>query len=163
MNDKMNQIPAQVKPAPSAASTPASTQSDLSPEERSQRRKLILTITIVVILVIGILGTGLFFLLSPGTDASTVSRIRDVFIIIMALESLLIGAVLVILMLQLAQLTNLIQHEIKPILDSTNETISTLRGTTEFLSDNLAEPVIKINEYVAALQRLLGIIGIGRR
>lgn len=155
MNDPLTQLPAQVEPA--------SRQPGISPEERSQRRKLILTISIVVILIVGILGTGLFFLLSPGTDASTVSRIRDVFIIVMALESLLIGAVLIILVLQLAQLTNLIQHEIKPILDSTNETISTLRGTTEFLSNNLAEPVIKINEYAAALQRLFEIFGIGRR
>ncbi len=155
MNDPITQLPAQIGPA--------SQQPGLSPEERSQHRKLILTISIVVILVVGILGTGLFFLLSPGTDASTVSRIRDVFIIVMALESLLIGAVLIILVLQLAQLTNLIQHEIKPILDSTNETISTLRGTTEFLSNNLTEPVMKINEYAAAFQRLFEIFGIGRR
>jgi predicted PurR-regulated permease PerM len=81
----------------------------------------------------------------------------------MALESLLIGAILVILIFQIARLTNLLQHEIKPILKSTNETISTLRGTTEFLSDNLTEPVIKINEYVAAIQKFLELFGVGRR
>jgi len=81
----------------------------------------------------------------------------------MALESLLIGAVLVILIVQVARLTNLLQNEIKPILDSTNETVSTLRGTTEFLSDNLVQPVIKLNEYIAAVQRLLELLGIGKR
>ena len=82
-------------------------------------------------------------------NANTTAVIRDVFIIFMALESLVIGMVLIVLVFQLARLTNLLQNEIKPILDSTNETVSTLRGTTKFLSDNLAEPVIKLNEYLA--------------
>lgn len=141
-----------------APETPASSTAD-----KAKSRQITLIIALISILLIGSLVAGLYFLLTPNTDASTVSRIRDVFIIIMALESLLIGVVLVILILQLAQLTNLIQHEIKPILDSTNETISTLRGTTEFLGNNLAEPVIKLNEYVAAFQRLFEILGIGRR
>lgn len=134
-----------------------------NPAEKAERRRVTLVIGLVSLLIVASLAAGLYFLLTPNTDASTVSRIRDVFIIVMALESLLIGAVLVILIFQLAQLTNLIQHEIKPILDSTNETISTLRGTTEFLGNNLAEPVIKLNEYVAAFQRLFEILGMGRR
>ena len=133
------------------------------PAEQAENRRTTLVIALIAILLGAALGAGLYFLLTPSTDASTVSRIRDVFIIIMALESLLIGVVLIILILQIAQLTNLIQHEIKPILDSTNETISTLRGTSEFLSNNLAEPVIKLNEYVAAFQRLFEVLGIGRR
>jgi hypothetical protein len=99
----------------------------------------------------------------PSTDINTVARIRDVFIIFMALESLLIGFVLVILIVQLARLMNLIQNEVKPILDSTNETVNNLRGTTAFLSANLVEPVIKLNEYLAALQKFTEILGIGRK
>jgi hypothetical protein len=81
----------------------------------------------------------------------------------MALESLLVGVVLVILMIQMARLTNLLQNEIKPILESTNETISTFRGTTQFLSDNLTEPVLKINEYSAGLQKLFEALGLIRK
>jgi mevalonate kinase len=62
---------------------------------------------------------------------------------------------LIILIVQIARLTNLVENEVKPILDSTNETVSNLRGTTKFLSDNLVEPVIKLNELMAVLQRLL--------
>jgi hypothetical protein len=58
-------------------------------------------------------------------------------------------------------LTNLLQNEIKPILDSTNETVSTLRGTTQFVSEHLSEPIIKLNEYVAALQKLLELLRLG--
>ena len=67
-----------------------------------------------------------------------------------------------VLVIQVANLINLLQNEIKPILDSTNETVSTLRGTTEFLSDNVVEPVIKMNEYFAGLQQALKVIGLAR-
>jgi hypothetical protein len=81
----------------------------------------------------------------------------------MALESLLIGVALVILIVQLATLINLLQNEIKPILNSTSETVNTVRGTVTFLSDNLAEPVIKINETLAAFKKLTDIMHIGRK
>ena len=92
------------------------------------------------------------------TGSENVGKIRDIFIIFMALESLIIGIVLVILIVQLAVLINLIQNEIKPIMQATNETVSTLKGTSTFISNNLAEPVIKLNEYMAGLKKLLDLM-----
>jgi len=106
---------------------------------------------VAVILVIGLVITGLILLLQPGTDTA---RIRDIFIIFMALEFLLIGIVMIVLIVQLARLTLLLQNEIKPILDSTNETANTLRGTTAFLSEHLVEPVLKMNQYLAGISRI---------
>ena len=77
----------------------------------------------------------------------------------MALESLIIGVSLVVLIVQVASLINLLNNEIKPILDATNETIATLRGTTQFLSENLVEPVVKLNSYMAGFQKMLEILG----
>lgn len=117
-------------------------------------------IVVAAVLLIILVVAGVAFLLMPSTDTA---RIRDIFIIFMAIESLLIGLVLVILVVQVARLINLLQNELKPIIDSTNETVSTLRGTTTFLSDNLVEPVIKINEYTAAMSQLLTVVGLSRR
>lgn len=89
--------------------------------------------------------------------------IRDIFIILMAFESLVIGLALILLIVQLARLTNLLQNEVRPILESTNETVRTLRGTTRFLSDNLVEPVVRVNSSMAALRRLMGSLRGGRR
>jgi hypothetical protein len=89
--------------------------------------------------------------------------VRDIFIIFMALESLLIGAALVVLIIQLASLINLLQNEVKPILKSTSETVNTLRGTTEFLSENLVEPVIKLNSYLAGLKKFFDLFNIVRK
>ena len=110
---------------------------------------------IAILILIGAIVAFVFLLRS---DNEITSRIRDVFIIFMALEFLIIGLVLIVLVVQLARLTNLLQNEIKPILDSTNETVSTLRGTTRFLSDNIVEPVIKLNEYFAGLQSVINLV-----
>jgi hypothetical protein len=119
------------------------------------KRVLILIIVVGILLLAGMI-TGVIFLLRA--DAATAGKIRDIFIIFMAFESILIGAALVILAIQLAVLINLLQNEIKPILDTTTEAISTIRGTANFMSANLVEPVIKLNEYVAALRKIVSFI-----
>ncbi len=110
---------------------------------------------LVGLLIVAGLVAAVVYLAQP--DAPT-AKIRDIFIIFMALESLLIGLSLVVLIVQIARLINLLQNEIQPILDSTQEAVNTLRGTTAFLSDNLVEPVIKLNGYLAGLSRLLKIV-----
>jgi amino acid permease len=96
-------------------------------------------------------------------DAGVTQNIRDILIIFMALVSLVIGAAMIVLIIQLASLINLLNNEIKPILDATNETIATLRGTTQFLSENLIEPVMKLNSYLAGLQKMLEMIGMKKK
>lgn len=134
--------------AKAPSTTPPPTQTGLSPEDRRRIAFLIAG----VVLFLGLIIVAVYFLMQP---AAPTEKIRDVFIIFMALESLVIGVALVILMIQLAILINLLQNEIKPILDSTSETVNTIRGTATFLSDNLTEPVIKLNEYLAGIKRLL--------
>ncbi len=134
------------------------------PEDTRKQRLAMIGIILLVIVLLGLLITGLVFLISPGlTSVETVSRIRDIFIILMALETILIGIALTILIIQIARLTNLLENEVKPILDSTNETISNLRGTTKFLSDNLVEPVIKLNEILAVFQRVTDILKLTKK
>jgi hypothetical protein len=126
-----------------------------------KQRRVVLMIVGAGIVLLGLLILVVVLLMNPRM-AGTVSQIRDVFIIFMAFESLVIGITLVILIVQIATLINLLQNEIKPILNSTNETVNTLRGTAAFLSDNLAEPVIKLNEYLAGLKRLIDLVRIPR-
>ncbi len=131
------------------------------PAAPDSSRRVIVIAGIIGIVVIILLIAAVYFLFQAPLD--TTAHIRDIFIIFMAFESLLLGLVLITLIVQVARLTNLLQNEIKPILQSTNETVSTLRGTTAFLSDNLVAPVIKLNEYLAALQQITHIIGLGRK
>jgi hypothetical protein len=129
---------------------------ELTPEQK--RAVIGVVIAFIILLVFIVVSTA--YLLQPTTNTA---KIRDVFIIFMALTSILTGLTLVILMIQLARLTNLLQNEIKPILDSTNETLNNLRGTTNFLSENLVEPVIKLNEYTAGLGTFFQALGLVKR
>jgi len=145
---------------------PEATQT-LSPEELAAKReqeiqskRTMMGVTIGAIVLLALLGVAIFFLLQPGTPTD---KIRDVFIIVVALESLVIGVALIILIVQLASLINLLQNEVKPILDATNETVNNLRGTAEFLGENVVEPVVKLNGYLAGLTRMLELMGLKKK
>ena len=126
--------------------------------QASNRKKLWIMVGAIsgVVIVLALIALVVYALLQNDTRTA---NIRDIFIIFMAFESLIIGAALVVLIVQVASLINLLQNEVKPILESTSDTVNTLRGTTEFLSENLVEPVIKLNSYVAGLRKIFGIFG----
>jgi hypothetical protein len=139
------------------------TEQTPSPEdiEREKQMKRTMTGVIIgVVILLALLGVAIYFLLQPATPTD---KIRDIFIIVVALESLVIGVALVILVVQLASLINLLQNEVKPILKATTDTVNNLRGTAEFLGENVVEPVIKLNGYMAGLYRMLELMGIKKK
>src|SRR5574338_469462 len=130
-------------------------------KETDNRSKTVMTIIIVaVVVILALLGLAIFYLLQPATPTD---RIRDVFIIVVALESLVIGVALIILIIQLASLINLLQNEVRPILKSTSDTVNTLRGTAEFLGENMVEPVIKLNGYMAGMNRVIELMRLKKK
>ncbi|HET59486.1 MAG TPA: hypothetical protein ENN32_03865 [Chloroflexi bacterium] len=132
--------------------------SQAAPAEGTQQpnKAQIIGIAVAAVLFIGLIITGAVLLLTG--DANTAAKWRDVFIIFMALEMLVIGVAIVILMVQLAVLINLLQNEIRPILESTNQTVNTVKGTAEFLSKNVSDPVIKLNGALAGLKQLINLV-----
>lgn len=124
------------------------------PKSDESNQKYIIIGVAVILVVLALIVLATIFLVNPENSAIT-EQIRDVFIIFMALESLIIGIALVVLIVQLSTLINLLQNEIRPIINATNETVNTLKGTTKFISENLTEPVIKVNQYVAMLKQLI--------
>jgi heme/copper-type cytochrome/quinol oxidase subunit 2 len=135
--------------------TPNLSQNNLSTQQQTQsnNKKYLVISIIVIIIILALVVLATIFLVNP-ENSQTTEQIRDIFIIFMALESLLIGIALVILIVQLSTLINLLQNEIRPIINSTSETVNTLKGTAKFVSDNLSEPVIKINQMMAMIKKL---------
>src|SRR5688572_3617981 len=136
---------------------PAAEESTAAREAERKQKAIIAGIVAGIVILLLLLGVAIFFLLQP---TAPTDKIRDIFIIVMALESLVIGVAMIVLIVQLASLINLIQNEVRPILNATNETVNTLRGTAEFLGENVVEPVIKLNGYLAGLRRMLELMGI---
>jgi len=143
-------------PAPEA--NPQLTAEQLEQEKQTQR--LMTGVIIGAVILLALLGVAIFFLLQPATPTD---KIRDVFIIVVALESLVIGVALIILVVQLASLINLLQNEVRPILKATSDTVNNLRGTAEFLGENVVEPVVKLNGYLAGLSRMLELMGVKKK
>lgn len=129
-------------------------------EREKQMKRTMAGVIVGAIIFLAILVGGIIYLLQP---ASPTDKIRDIFIIVVALESLIIGVALVVLIVQLASLINLLQNEVRPILKATTDTVNNLRGTAEFLGENVVEPVIKLNGYLAGLYRMLEMMGIKKK
>ncbi len=135
-----------------------SAQENLEAVDKSQattqntKKYLIAGILVAIVLIVLIVLATIY--LVDETHQQRTEQIRDVFIIFLALQSLVIGIAMVVLIVQLSSLINLLQNELRPIINSTSETVNTLKGTAKFMSDNLAEPVIKLNQYAAMLKRI---------
>ncbi|MBK7456726.1 MAG: hypothetical protein IPJ46_24290 [Anaerolineales bacterium] len=142
--------------------TPPPTPEELAAIREAEKKQKTITTTVItgIVVFLALLGVAIFFLLQPATPTD---KIRDIFIIVVALESLVIGVALIVLVVQLASLINLLQNEVRPILQATNETVNTLRGIAEFLGENVVEPVIKLNGYLAGLTRMLELIGVKKK
>lgn len=126
-------------------------------EKRPLIKPLYIALGVAGILLISGLMIWLFIWLAR-TGAPTIEAIRDLFIIFLALESCLFGIVLIILLIMVIRLVNVIEFEIKPILNKTNDTIGTIRGTTLFVSDNVVKPVTKISAQASGFMRGLKVL-----
>lgn len=116
------------------------------------------SVWIIVGIVLVILAVTAGIVVLAGQSSEITTKVRDIFIILLALEMFAIGTALIILIVQVAALTNLLQNEVKPILNSTTDTVNTLKGTVRFLSNNVSEPVIKLNQSLASLNRVLELL-----
>ncbi len=160
--------------APGSASegTPggdASDLPDLSPAELRARRQLrwglaiaaVVLLSIIALLVVLSINAyqATFAGVGPTPGEVVVSLLRDAAIIFVAFETLLIGVLLIILMIQVQSLVVLLRDEIAPMLEALNETTATVRGTTKFVSHNLVSPVMRWSGYVAGLKRMAQELG----
>ncbi len=84
--------------------------------------------------------------------------VRDIAIIVLAVESIVVGILLILLLWQVRDLTRLLQEEIKPMLDNMQETIGTVKGTTSLVSQTVVSPAVKLAGFVAGLRRAVEVI-----
>lgn len=103
----------------------------------------VIVLPFVIGLVIALLST------NPESTAETIGVIRDVVIIIMALEAILIILALTVLILQVTRLIVMIQNEITPIVTDTKETLNTAKGTAQFVGKNVSAPLIRFQAFFA--------------
>lgn len=128
----------------------------------------------IYLLIIGVISLApilvVFFagliLAITGEAASTSQRIgsiRDVIIIIVFFELLLIVVALVGLTVQVMRLVSTLQGELQPMIANTREATETVRGTARFVSRNLAMPIMSFWAVIAGVTAFMKEIGGIRR
>lgn len=133
------------------------------PEPRPQKPKnrgLTIGLIVGTIVLILALAAAVWALV---THPTFTAAFRDVAIIALALVTIIIGLSLVVLVFQLQSLIALLRDEIRPILDSANQTVSTVRGTTSFLSETVVTPAITAASYAAAVRQAASVLIRGGR
>ena len=115
--------------------------------ERQMRRRMVLIgIGITVIAVLILLGFAVMI------AAGVIDEVRDVVIILLAVESLVIGGVTLFLLYQIIMLLTLIREELIPLIQSAQDTVNSARGTTVYVSRKIVVPSAKAATTVARLQ-----------
>ncbi len=145
---------------PEVIPSPRSEENTTAVDQERKTKRIIAVVIVGAVIILALLILAIWFLMQSTTPTD---RIRDIFIIVVALESLVIGVALIILIIQLASLINLLQNEVRPILTATSETVNNLRGTAEFLGESVVEPVIKLNGYLAGMNRVIELMGIKKK
>jgi hypothetical protein len=88
----------------------------------------------------------------------SVETLRDVAIILLAVETIIVQVILILLLLEIKSLSKMLRDNIYPILQSADETVRTVRGTSTFVSDNVVSPVVRISSFTAGVTEALRVI-----
>ena len=129
--------------------------------ERRNEKPLVSRLAVIggVLAVLVVVGLGIWGMVALANNFSPqIEAIRDILIIVLALESCIFGVAILLLLIMVIRLVNMLEFEIKPILQKTNETVSMVRGTTTFVSDNVVKPVTKMSSYAVATRSALKIL-----
>jgi len=130
------------------------------PRRKSRLRRRLFLYGALLLLILVAAGVGLLFL---SRNETLTRSARDIFLILLALEFMVVGVALIVMVVQLARLMLLLEMEIRPMLENANDTLDALRGTTLFLSETLIEPVMKLQSSLAGIQRVLEVLGMLRK
>ncbi len=119
-------------------------------------RLIKVTSIIGILLIVLLLAAALAAALTAAeTWAPFVQIFRDVFLLLLLLESVLVIAALAILLLQAAGFLIMLRSEIKPILDNARETTRLSKATAQFVNSNALDPLIQIKSFLAGLLAFL--------
>jgi hypothetical protein len=125
-------------------------------ERQMRRRMTLIGIGIAVIVILILLG------FAGMIAAGVIDEVRDTVIILLAVESLIIGGVTLFLLYQMIMLLTLIREELIPLIQSAQDTVNSARGTTVYVSRKIIVPSAKAATTVARLQTMARVLFKGK-
>lgn len=116
-----------------------------------------------ILVVIFLIGLALALFADAQPTAARMQVIRDIFIILIGLELILIVASLAVLIVQIARLITLLKSETKPILENAQEATRSAKNTVDFVSTNVTQPIVRVSSFMAGARVMLRDVGGIRR
>jgi len=130
---------------------------DIQSNTKASTKRVLSFAIVFVLFFIAILIVS--FIAFSRLEVEKAANIRDVFIIVLAIEALLIGLGMFVLIVQTGMMINILQNQVRPILEDTQATMLKVKSTTAFLAKYAVKPIISANSYSAGLKKLFGLIG----
>lgn len=81
--------------------------------------------------------------------------VRDIAIVLLAIESLVVGVLLAILLVQLRALIRMLREEVEPLLDSAGDTARRVQGTVGLVTDTVVTPLVRVSSAVAGVREAI--------
>jgi hypothetical protein len=123
----------------------------------NQMRNILIGLVVsIALLTLVLIGIAVFLILNAGTAGPAVQVIRDFTVTLLAFAMILIMTAITVLAIQVARFVNLMTNEVRPILNTANDTVNTVRGTAEFLSKHVTEPVITTSSAIGGIAKVVG-------
>jgi len=86
------------------------------------------------------------------------ATVRDIAIILVALEILIMNGLLVVLIWQVWRLVKMIRSEMRPVIRDSQGTVGTVKGSAEFVSASFISPLIAASGRLAGIVRSVQVI-----
>jgi len=140
-----------------AAQNPTPTQEEASTSRRWTLNRIVMLTAIgiialiVLIFVIGLVAA----LVNPQGAQAFFAYLRDLMLIVLAVQGILIVTAVAVVIVQVARFVNLLRSEVKPITDDTREAINNVRVTTHVVRKGALEPLLVVNGFFAGLLAFL--------
>jgi hypothetical protein len=133
-------------------------------EGSNQARNIIIAGVIALVsFTIVLIVAAVLIAANAGTTAPHVEVVRDLLIIVLALIMLVIGAAITVLLIQIARFVNLLTNEVQPLIETTTDTVKTVRGTAQFISKHVTEPVIATAGALGGIAKVVGDVEVIRK
>jgi hypothetical protein len=135
-----------------------SAPAEISPGLSASRLPAIIAGVAAVVILAALIAVGVLLFNHPQTAAV----LRDIFIVLLGVQSMIIGLLVVAMLvtliymaLKIYDLTQFVENELRPILRRADDIMRTVHSRTVFISDTAVKPVIDVMGYVSAVKSII--------
>jgi hypothetical protein len=135
-----------------------SSPAEISPGLGASRLPAIIAGVVAAVILAALIAVGVLLFNHPQAAAV----LRDIFIILLGIQSIIIGLLLVAMLvvliymaLKIYDLTQFVEDELRPILGRADDMMRTAHSRTVFISDTAVKPVIGAMGFVSAVKSII--------